>query len=427
MSEFFIHYVWQFQYFSKLDLKTTSGEPLHIFSPGMRNQDSGPDFLTARIRVGEMQWVGCVEIHIDASGWMQHKHNVDEAYENVILHVVWRNDKPVYRSDGSLLPTLEIGPRVEENLIFSYKRLINSVDLVPCSYALPQVKTLILNAALDKVGITRLESKARDVLTLLERNRGDWEETTYQLVARNFGFKVNAEPLFQLAQALSVKLLLKHADTPVQVEALLFGMAGFLDEDEEDGYYLILQREFSLLRQKYKLDGRMMKKVQWKFLRLRPANFPTLRLAQLAALIVLQKNLFSKCVHGEMVELKHVFANQPSVYWHTHYNFSRKSAGKDAIPGIASIDNVIINSVVPLLAAYSIFKDESVYMERAVLLLQQVPSEQNRITRTWASMSVKSRNAFDSQALIELYNNFCSRHRCLDCNIGASLMKPMRI
>lgn len=424
MSEAFIYYVWQYQYFERKSLQTTEGEGIHIFSPGTRNVDSGPDFLNAKIRVGEMQWVGSVEIHINSSEWRQHQHHLDEAYDNVILHVVWKSNGEILRKDGTSIPTLELAARVDENLLFRYRRLINSVDEIPCSYALPQLKPLVLLNTLDRTAAGRLETKAREVLSLLERNRGDWSETAYQLLARNFGFKVNTDPFLQLAQALPLKILQKHADQRLQIEAMLFGVAGFLDDHCEDSYYLLLQREFNVLRQKYKLDYRMMKKVQWKFLRLRPANFPTLRIAQFAACVAVEPNLFSVFINADTEGLKKVIGAETSSYWKHHYKFSGKAVEKDNAIGSSSVQMLIINTVVPLLAAFSIFRDDQHYMERAVLLLHELPPEQNLITRRWDQFTIKSKNAFDSQALIGLYNNFCSRHRCLDCNIGASLIKP---
>jgi hypothetical protein len=259
---------------------------------------------------------------------------------------------------------------------------------------------------------------------MLERNTGDWEETCYQLLAKNFGFKVNAEPFLQLARMVSYKTLLKHTDRPIQVEALLFGAAGFLDEPRDDEYYKLLQREFNLLRQKYRLLERSLHKMQWKFLRLRPSNFPTLRVAQFASLITYKKNLFSELIRCTTIKaFSEVFNNEPSVYWEKHYHFRKKVEHVPSL-GMDSVANVLMNTVVPLFAAYAISRDDYSYMERALDLLHQLPAESNRITRQWDLLSMRSKSAFESQALIELYNNFCSRRRCLDCNIGGFLISP---
>lgn len=424
MSESFLHYIWQYQYFNKSALLTTNGESIHVFSPGIKNTDAGPDFQQAKVKIGEMQWMGSVEIHIAASGWKAHHHDSDDAYNNVILHVVWENDIPVKDKDGIEIPTLELRERVDVNLISSYKALIANIGDVACASWLPSVKPVTLFNALDRTLSMRLQHKANEVLAIFNKNRGDWEETTYQLLARNYGFKVNSEPFMLLANALPYKTVMKHRDKLVQVEALLFGVAGFLSEDEEGEYIQLLTREYNLLRRKYMHDPKEMNKAQWKFLRLRPANFPTIRIAQFASYLHYRKNIFSHIMESSLDDLLKELDTPPSSFWQTHYNFTTKSALKDPGLGISSIENILINTIVPLYACYSMVKEDQHYMERALRILYELPSEANSIIRKWDAYSVKSRNAFDSQALLELYNNFCSRHRCLDCNIGASLVKP---
>jgi hypothetical protein len=425
MNESFIHYVWQCQYFSKVDLYANTGEAVHIFHPGTRNTNAGPDFLNARIRVGDIQWIGNVEIHIDSSGWLHHSHQDDESYDNVILHVVWRNDVAIKRRDGSLLPAIEIGNRVEEQLLTRYRHLFNSVDVIPCTDAIPRVKPVTVFSTVDSMSLARLQAKAEDVLLHLERNRGNWSETCYQLLSRNYGFKVNAEPFHQLSTAIPFKTLLKHADKPLQVEAMLFGVAGFMDDDnEEDNYFQTLKREYNLLRQKYRLDHKAMKKIQWKFLRLRPANFPTLRIAQFAAAIGTGKDFFPAFLELPASEIAAMFSCAPSEYWQRHFHFGKPSAEKNCVMGESSTGNILINTVAPVLAAYSIYKDEGRCMDKAIDILHSLPAENNNIIAMWARLSMPARDAFDSQGLLELYNHYCTRRRCLDCNIGASLVKP---
>lgn len=426
MNELFLHYVWQYQYFDKTDLRTTSGETIRIFSTGSRNPDAGPDFLQARLKVGEIQWVGSVEIHIDSAGWYQHSHDQDPAYDNVILHVVWTDTTPVVRNDGNALPTLELSRRVDDNLLEQYKNLMGSISIIPCSSMLDRVRPIVILNTLDKMLITRLESRADGILKMLDGNRGDWQETAYQFLARNYGFKINADPFLQLAQALPLRVLRKHSDKLVQLEALLFGVAGFLDEDRDDPYYLLLKREYLLLRQKFSLDQKSMRVMQWKFLRLRPANFPTLRLAQFAALLASEQNIFRAFLDGDVRTLTILFQQPPSEYWQHHYNFKSLTARKDAVIGTDAVNNLLINTVAPMLAAYGIFTDDHTHMDKAIRILQQLPAESNKIISRWNAVSLKCKSAFDSQALIEMYSNLCSRHRCLDCNIGASLVKPGR-
>ncbi len=425
MNESFLHYVWQYQYFDKTELSTTSGESLQIFTSGSRNPDAGPDFLEAQLQVGGLRWIGSVEIHIDASGWYLHGHDQDDSYDSVVLHVVWRNDSPVFRRDGSPMPTLELGSRVDPTLLTRFRELSTSVEEIPCAQSLPHVRPIVILNTLDRMLAHRLQGRAGFVKEFLTRNRGDWEETTYQLLARNFGFRLNADPFVQLARALPLKILMKHRDRPEQLEAMLFGVAGFLDDDHDDSYYHLLRREFHVLRQKYRLDHKAMNKTQWKFLRLRPANFPTLRIAQFAAFFARHSTLLPLFLGGDEEAILQSLRCRPSSYWEEHYNFRKKSAKKEATMGDDSVFNLVINTVVPVLGAYALARDDQRLMEKAVRLLHQIPPESNRVITKWNMHQIACSDAFDSQALLELYNNFCARHRCLDCNIGASLIKPV--
>lgn len=425
MQESFLHYIWQMQYFDKKELRTTRGEKIEIFNAGILNTDAGPDFANARIKIGELDWVGSVEIHTESSAWLDHHHDNDPAYDNVILHVVWNMDKEIVRRDKTLLPTLTLKGRVDESLIKTYRQLINSSFSIPCQRSLPAVNEITRISMLEKALMQRLERKADEVRVLYQQNGNSWEETFYQLLARNFGFKVNAEPFFQLARTLPLKILLKQADKQEQIEALLFGQAGFLEVRKGDEYYLKLQREHRLLMQKYSLQQSKMSKSQWRFLRLRPANFPSLRLAQFGAVIHRRQNLFSEILQNQdRRSLTELFTANPSSYWLSHYQFSKKSKSPVHELGKASIDMLIINTVVPTWVAYGRRIDEQRFIDQALTVLQQLPGEENKIIRTWKDVGFTTRTSFDSQALIELFTNFCQRKSCLDCNIGASLVRP---
>jgi hypothetical protein len=341
--------------------------------------------------------------------------------------VVWKNDKPVNRSDGSVMPTLELMGRVDDRLLLSYKKLVNSPDVIPCSAVLASVANIKKLSMLDQALAIRLEARAKVIHELLKRNNNDWEETCYQLMARTFGFKVNADPLMRLATGLPLKILLKHADQVPQLEALLFGQAGFLEKsDVVDDYQMLLRREHHLLSQKYQLAKNSLGAEQWKFLRMRPANFPTIRLAQLAMLIHHQRNIFSKFLQAESyAEVKETLTIQQSPYWQTHYHFGKRL--KQDVPslGIESINMIIINTVVPLMVASGKIKDEQYLVDRALHMLHQISPESNTVTRQWKSLDFQIRSAFDSQALLELHHNFCLKHRCLECVIGASLIRPL--
>ena len=426
MNELFLHYIWQFQYFNKENLRCSTGEEITVVNPGLRNTHAGPDFYNAKLKLGPIEWAGSVEIHIYSSGWREHKHQDDLNYENVVLHVVWEENEKIYRKDGTRLPTLELRPRVASSFLLQYRRIVQSRHKIPCAAAIHTVSDLIRISMLDKTLMARLEAKASAVLQTLQKNNGDWEETCYQIICRNFGFKVNNDPFLQLAQSLPYKILMKHGDRLDQIEALIFGQAGFLKETINDAYYLLLKREYMLLRKKYDLGRKQMSKAQWRFLRLRPANFPTIRLAQLSSVLFHQKNMFSKMIStASSKELMPAFAVKPSDYWLHHYQFFKPQKKEIPSLGRLSIENIVINSIVPLMVAYGKARDDQRYVDRAVQLLHDTPAEENNILRAWAELGLRSVTAFDSQALIELHNSFCTRRRCLDCNIGFALLKPV--
>lgn len=425
MSETFLHYLWQFQYFDKKELKTTVGDSLIIFKPGMLNTDAGPDFSQAKVKVDGMDWAGSVEIHIQSSGWIDHGHHEDQAYENVVLHVVWEEDKPIYRNDGTRIPALELKERVNNQLIKEYQKLINNSSVIPCEHSFKRTDSLVKLSMVDKALMKRLEDKANLVKSMLDQNQGDWEEITYQLLATNFGFKVNKEPFLQLAKALPYKIIQKHRDRPLQVEALLFGQAGFLVAKTKDEYITKLFAEYEFLSKKYSLQPSQMNPAQWKFLRLRPSNFPTLRIAQFASLLHSKKSIFSNLIEiGSYNDLQKFFKIAPSSYWQNHYRFGKKAEGLVPDFGESSADMIIINSVVPLLVAYGKAKDDWSLVDKAVNILQSIPSEKNKIVTLWKDLGYSSKSAFDSQGLIELYNNFCQHRQCLNCAIGSAILKP---
>lgn len=426
MKESFLHYVWQFQYFNKEALLTSEGNTLQIFATGTSNSNAGPDFQNAKIKIGDIEWAGSIEIHIKASEWNDHQHFKDAAYDNVVLHVVWMNDKPVLRSDGTSIPTLELKSRVDQTLINSYRKLIESSNSIACGSLLPSVDKLVLLSMLDATLVKRLETKADIVIEALKKNNGDWEQTTYELLAKNFGFKINSESFQQLAQSIPYKILHKHSDNLVQIEALFFGQAGFLEIEEGDNHYQLVKREYKILKAKYSLDQNV-KKSQWRFLRLRPANFPTIRIAQFASLVFHSKSLFSKIIEAENCKaMEKIFTIEQSDYWQQHYQFNKKSTSKIAALGKLSIYNLIINSIAPLLVAYGQFNSNQALIDRAIEILQSIEPENNVIIRKWINLAVKPINAHDSQALIELHNTYCLSKRCLECRIGASIIQPSK-
>jgi hypothetical protein len=425
MTEDFLYFLWQFQQFEKADLKTTTNEVVQVLAIGRQNYDAGPDFSQSRLLIDGIEWAGNVEMHIRASDWHLHQHTHNRAYDSVILHVVWENDKPILRPDGSELPTLELKLVTDRALLANYKNLLERSQTIVCQSQFSEVTNIQKFSMLDRSLMQRLERKAEFVHELLTRNQNDWEETAYQLLAHNFGFKINAEPMLRLAQNLPLKILQKHRDNITQIESAFFGQSGLLHQAENsDGYIETLQREYAFLDSKYNLKTNQLTTHEWKYMRLRPANFPTVRLAQLAALVQNNASLFSLCINVENVDafIKSLQVKQ-SGYWQEHYQLGKQAAGKVPNLGKTSIENILINTVGPLLVAYSQHRDNRDFMDKAIYLLENLPAEHNHITEQWQSLGLSIKTAFDSQATIELYNNFCTQKRCLNCNIGAALVR----
>lgn len=423
INESLLSFLWQHAIFDQDQLKTTAGHSLRISSTGHLNRHAGPDFLEARIRVDGLLWAGAVEIHVRASEWYEHDHQHNPDYDRVILHVVWEDDALVSRQDGSLIYALALKDRVSPLLIRKYRNLIYAPSMdISCGPQLEKVDKAIRFNMIYKALTSRLERKSGEVLQLLREARGHWQEVTYQLFVRNFGFKVNQENMLLLAKFLPYQLISRHADNTFQLEALFFGMAGFL-EKADDQYQKQLKDEFEYLKKKYRIRTGFMQRYQWKFLRLRPQNFPTVRIAQLAIFLSLFKNIFSMIlgVNPRDHLLKEVPLIQ-SPYWVTHYDFGKKASQPLAGLGETSKNNILINTFVPLLVAYAQYADDDSFTENAIRLLENLAPENNDRIRKWARLGVRPENAAESQGLIELYNGFCYKKQCLNCNIGTDLI-----
>lgn len=428
MQESFLHYIWQFQYFDKQELRTTDGEEVQIIHPGVHNTNAGPDFSQAKIRIGNVHWAGMVEIHTQSSDWINHKHTSDAAYDNVVLHVVWKDNQPIFRADGTPLPTIELGDRIDPSLVLQYRTLVASGFAIPCARTFHEVNAITKLSMLERAVLHRVERKSSHVKELLQQGNGDWEEVAYQMLGRSFGVKINSEPFEQLVRNLPYKIILKHIDQRLQVEALIFGQAGFLQEDFPDFYHRSLRKEYQILSAKYKLNEQRLKASQWRFLRLRPANFPTLRLAQFAALLAKQANLFSKMKERlDYGRLSSLFQVQQSDYWRSHYRFGKEAKALVPELGKTSIDHIIINSVVPLMVHYGKQTDDPLLVNAALRVLEEMPTEKNNVLEDWSELGWRVGNAFDSQGLIELHHSFCLPRQCLNCNIGASILKPKMV
>lgn len=416
MTERLFQYIWQFQYFSKPDLVTTAGEAVTILHPGRYNTNQGPDFLDARIQIGDKTWAGHVELHLAASDWIKHKHDKDKNYRNVILHVVWQNDIP----EGKL-PVLELQDRVPYILLKRYKEMMRSAGHIPCGKSIVTANSLTLKSWKDRLVAERLMQKAEVVRQILEQTKYHWEETCWWLLARNFGMKVNAGAFEAIARTIPLTVLAKNKTQLPLLEALLLGQAGLLNGSFKEEYPAQLQKEYTYQQQKYQLKPC---NEPIYFLRMRPGSFPTVRLAQLAMLIHRSDHLFATMKEAVTVnEIRNWLDVTASDYWHYHYRFDVTSSFKKKILGAATISNVIINTVTPLLFAFGEYHQEEKYKEKAILWLEKTPPEVNTITKRYMAMGVTNKTAFDSQAMVELSNQYCSCKRCLECAVGYELLR----
>ncbi|MCY1718817.1 DUF2851 family protein [Prolixibacteraceae bacterium Z1-6] len=421
MSEEFLQFIWESRLFYSEDLITTENNELEIINQGKRNMDSGPDFFNAKVKIGDTVWAGNIEIHKKASDWQKHNHHVDKAYDNVILHVVETNDMQVPRSNGEIIPTLILD--YPEHLRKNYKNLLEAKTWIACQNHFHKIDPIILQLGFNRLMIERLEDKTKEIFARLHQNNNDWNETFYQMLVRMFGFKVNAIPFGLLANSLPMPILAKHKNNIFQLEALLFGNSGLLNNQLlGDEYFLRLRDEYSFLYKKYKLQA--IESHLWKFMRLRPVNFPTIRIAQLAALIYKSHGLFSKILELENMDtLKALFKVKASEYWNTHYNFnkiSKNTAEKEL--GETSTNILILNVVIPFLFVYGEKQNKHHLKNRALEFLDKLPAEHNSVVTKWHELGIEPRSAFESQALLQLKNHYCKTKKCLNCHVGAKLV-----
>ncbi|MBN2892925.1 MAG: DUF2851 family protein [Bacteroidales bacterium] len=419
MTESFLQFLWQQQLIKKDNLLTVRGEKLEIVASGQRNTNSGPDFTNSKIKIDGRLWAGTVEIHIKSSDWIKHNHSIDRAYDNVILHVVAEHDVEIVRASGEVIPTFVF--EIDKKLFDNYMRLITNKGPIPCADFLPEIDNFYIKHWQNRLVVDRLRRKSEEVLAQLKQNENSWEETFYQFLGKNFGFKQNALPFDLLTKSLPLKAIDKQKDSIFQIEAMLFGQAGFLDDDCNDKYFQLLMREYLFLKSKYSLTP--LRKHLWKFMRMRPTNFPTLRIAQFSAILFKNYHLFSKIIETKDVKiLKTLFEVSTSEYWETHFTFGKESKKTTKNIGNLSIDILLINTVVLFLFSYGEETQQEEYKERALELLESIKSEKNNIIEKWSGVGVICNNAFESQAQIELFNEYCSKGKCVECNIGAKII-----
>lgn len=418
MDEDFLHYIWKYKLYNK-SLLTYNNEAIEVLSVGEHNTDAGPDFFNSKITIGKTTFAGNVEIHKKSSDWFIHNHNIDKAYDNVILHIVYTNDKDICRTNGEKIPTIEI--KFDKKLTENYLELKNNENNIKCKDKVADLPDYVKSFWVQKLFIERLEQKSNEIIDILESSKNNWEETFYVFLAKNFGFKLNALPFQLLAKSLPLKYLAKHKNNLQQIEALMFGVAGFLNETYEDEYFTSLKSEYVHLKNKFQLQG--IEKHLWKFLRLRPSNFPTIRISQFSHLIYKSNGLFSKLIETENIsQIKDYFDIQASEYWDNHYTFGTESKGKSKNFGKTSLNIIIINTIIPFLFVYGKIKGIEIYKERAIDFAEQVNAESNSIITEWETLNIVCKNAFDSQALIHLYNNYCKADKCLNCQFGNKII-----
>lgn len=423
MKEEVLHFIWKHRLFDTTQLKTLNGEEVKILKTGRLNQDGGPDFLDAAISIGDTKWFGNVEIHIDEKDWFRHGHQHDPKYRNVILHVLYHAPKEVNLQH--IPGTIALAPYVAAKTIQNYELLQQEISHPPCKNLAPQVPGFHKKQMLGRLAVERLSQKAEELKSIWGNDMGQWEVLFYKALAISLGMKINKAPFLHLTQITPLKLLHKHRNSAFQLEALLFGQAGFLSADFESHYPNKLKAEYRFLQQKYQLTP--MDVVEWQFLRTRPVNFPTLRLAQLAAIFhhhyTFSYLLFEQQEQEEKY-WKKVLQVSPSLYWKDHYRFDKKAkkshSGKI---GAATVRQVLINVVAPMRFLYGTEKQQTALKERAVVLLEGLPNEQNRISKRYESLDFPNEHAADSQAIIFLERYYCKPGRCLNCQVGLKILK----
>ena len=421
-TEDLLHYVWKFRLFNQQNLLTDCGLPVEIISNGLHNHHAGPDFENALIRIGDTTWAGNVEIHIRSSDWERHNHQLDPAYNNVILHVVYVCDKEVFRENHTSVPQLCISG-IPETVISNYVNMMHGLNWIPCEKQIGEVDEFVVKSWLYRVLIERLERKCENFKVLLEEYKGSWDDAFYVMLARNFGFKTNALPFELLARSLPQQVLAKHKNNPLQIEALVFGQAGFLEQKFTDDYPKQLRREYTFLRKKYELSS--VDHYTWKYMRLRPQNFPCVRLAQFAGLIFKSSHLFSHVLEVKSAaEISKLFEELPlNSYWETHYRFDAISENSSKQIGNQSINNILINTVAVALFAYGRHVGQQSFIDRSIDLLEHIPAERNQVISRFGEIGFRPVNADHSQALIQLKQSYCDAKKCLHCGIGVKLLK----
>ncbi|MCM0664485.1 DUF2851 family protein [Flavobacterium tyrosinilyticum] len=421
MKEDFLHYIWKFKKFDSLNLKTVQGESITILKTGDYLELAGPDFFNAHIEIGNQKWAGNVEIHLKSSDWYLHNHEKDPAYKNVILHVVWENDTAIFRENNTEIPVFVLKDYVSKEIIENYNSLVSPKTWIFCERQLKKIDRFIFKNWQERLFFERLERKSKFIAQLLEETNQDWEAVLFCLLAKNFGLNTNGNSFLQISMAIPFSVIRKESFEIENLEALLFGTAGLLEVEKEDVYYKDLRFRYFYLLHKYQIEKTYTEPLQ--FFKLRPDNFPTIRLSQLAALYHKHQNLFSKIIDLKSVDAVYrLLSVSASPYWQNHYQFDKDSPKKSKTLSKSFIDLLIINTIIPLQFTYSNIIGESI-SEDLIDFMNEVTSEKNVIIDKFNSFGIQSKTAFESQTLLELKNEYCERKACLKCAIGLELLK----
>lgn len=423
MREDLLHFIWRYKRIQFEGLTTNQGQKLIVIDTGQHNYLSGPDFFNAKIEIEGQLWAGNVEIHINSSDWFVHGHETDTKYDNVILHVVWNDDIEITRKDNSVIPTLELKDYISSDILHSYKKLFDNSKrkFINCENEIGEIDPFVINNWTTRLYIERLESKSVLIQDLLHSSKNDWEKVLYILLLKNFGSKINSETFLSLAQHLDYSVILKLSNR-LQLESLLMGMSGLLDNcSGNELYVMALKKEFDYLMIKFNLDRSGVLKPE--FFKLRPPNFPTIRLSQFAELYTAHKNLFKKVIEAEQVsDYYELFNVKTSSYWENHFTFSKESKKSTKVVSKSFVDLLLINTIIPIRFCYSKFmgKDD---MEILLKIVGQLKPEKNTLIGKYRLLGVEIDSAKQSQSILQLHNEYCAKNKCLQCSIGSSLLR----
>lgn len=425
IKEDFLHYLWKFNLFDISNLAAIHGEKIQILNVGTHNKNAGPDFFNAKLVIDGQLWAGNVEIHIKSSDWYVHHHEQDSAYDNVILHVVWEHDVAVFRANHSVIPTLVLQPLVSKKILTNYYKIFSKKNpFIFCENDIQFIDEFTFKNWIDSLYIERLQQKSVLILELLKRFNNDWDAVLFVLLAKNFGLKVNGDAFYNLSQSFDFSVFRKNSNESFKLEALLFGQASLLDKDVlDDDYFVKLSHEYNFLKNKYQLTP--ISKGEIQFFRLRPANFPTIRLSQLANLYVNNHGLFSKMMNtSNLDKFYKMLAVSTSIYWETHYSFQTTSKKSVKKLTKAFIDLLLINTIIPLQFVYQQYIDK-LDEEKIINLIKQIKPEKNSVIQKFKALKISSSNALETQALLQLKNTYCIKQKCLECVIGNKLLRKI--